>query len=93
MEIPAWLVSFMAFGAAIALWSVRPMPWRIRLGLIIPILSFGLLYFWVQAFPETSTERLNLIRGNLLLVFTSIILTSLAVYRRWRVEKKMGLHR
>jgi hypothetical protein len=79
MEVPAWLVSVMALVASFSLLLVRPMPFRIRISIIVPFLSFALLYFWVQAYPEVSISRINLVRINLLIVFGSIVWNSLAV--------------
>jgi hypothetical protein len=90
--VPAWLVSVMAFLAAWSLWLVRPMPWRIRISIIAPLLYLGVLYLLVQVAPFDQQIRTELIRAGLILVFVPIIANSLLVRRQWRKErgKKRG---
>jgi len=78
--IPAWVVSALAFLAAISIASVRPMPWRIRLSMISPLMYFGVIYAWASLTPLDTVTRVELIRIGMVLIFIPIIINSLMVY-------------
>lgn len=83
--IPAWLVSLFAALASCAIWSVRAMPWRIRVSLILPISYFGLAYLWYATTNQPVYVRVDVTSLGLILIFSSIIGNSLLA--RWKLAR------
>lgn len=83
--IPPWLVSALAFCAALAVGSLRPMPWRIRLSLALPILYFAFEYLWFAASDIPAQTRIDLTRLGLLLIFGSICINAALLF--WKRQK------
>ena len=86
--IPAWVVSALAFMAALALWTVRPMPLNIRISVIAPLVYFGGLYLFLQTIPSGTEIYKDLVRLGLILIFFPIIVNSVIVRRAWNKNRQ-----
>jgi hypothetical protein len=82
--VPAWVVSLCAFGAAWALWLVRPMPRLIRISIMTPIIYVGFMYLAFQFYPFVEITKATMVRIGLLAMFTPIIVNSIIVRIQWR---------
>ncbi len=86
--IPAWLISALAFLAALSLWTVRPIPWLVRLSIITPLAYFGFVYLWAASTPLDAVTRTVFIRLGLAILFVPIIVNSLVVGFSWVKGKR-----
>jgi hypothetical protein len=86
--IPAWLVSASALFAAACLLGVRPMWIYVRVGLIIPIVYFAIIYWCTTALSETGIVKIDLVRGGLIALFLDIgFLSLIYIIEDWRVRR------
>ena len=82
--IPPWVVSALALLAAIAIGTVRPMPWRMRISIILPIVYFAVEYAWFSFVPVSAEIRVDLTRLGLVLIFASMIGNAMLFFWQWR---------
>jgi hypothetical protein len=81
--IPPWVVSILAIMAAIAIYTLRPMPWRMRISIILPIVYFAVEYAWFAFVPVSAQIRVDLTRLGLVLIFSSMIGNAMLFYWQW----------
>jgi hypothetical protein len=81
--IPAWLVALIIFAAAIALWSVRPMPRMVRISLIAPLLYISFLNSFIHFSDLEISTRTDLARLGTVLLALSILINAVAVRIMW----------
>jgi hypothetical protein len=82
--IPAWLVSVSAFVSAWTLWLVRPMPLRIRISIIAPLVYLGALYLIFTFITLSEPVKATFVRLGLMIIFIPIIANSIVVRLQWR---------
>jgi hypothetical protein len=81
--IPAWLVALIIFAAAIALWSVRPMPRMVRISLIAPLLYITFLNVFIHTASLEIVVRTDLARLGTGLLGLSILVNAVVVRCMW----------
>lgn len=82
--IPYWFISMLAFVAAGCLWLVRPLPWLVRISIIVPILYVAILYgILANVSALDHSLRVDITRLGIVMLMISIIVNSIMVRIAW----------